>query len=337
MGFRNKLILSTLVAALIMGGFFYFRSQIYYSHGNFKNNKSFEIKKGEGNESVASRLVEEGIITGKVYFYYFIKSHGLQSEIMPGIYELSGAMTIPEITHLITTKEEQFKRITFPEGWDARKMAERLNENNLPGDDFLTLIQKPGEMKKRYSYLSGEGIKTLEGYLFPDTYFFKKDIQTKDIIGRLLDTFDEKLDQKMRQDINGQNRSIEEAIVMASIVEREVQAPEDMKIVAGIFWKRLAIGQRLQSDATLSYFLNDKTDQHSAAELRLDSPYNSYLYASLPPTPIGNPGLNAIRAAIYPEESPYNYFLTATVDDVKKVIYSKTFEEHVANRNKYGL
>jgi len=89
------------------------------------------IEKGEGNESVASRLVEEGIITGKIYFYYFIKSRDLQSEIMPGVYELSGTMTIPEIAHQITTKEEQFARITFPEGWDARKMAERLTKMNF--------------------------------------------------------------------------------------------------------------------------------------------------------------------------------------------------------------
>lgn len=335
--FSRKFLLFTAPLLILISGLFYFRSQVYYSRGNFKNEKIFEIKKGEGNESVASRLAEEGIISGKVYFYYFIRSSGLQSEIMPGEYALSGRMTIPEIAHIITAGEEQFIKITFPEGWDARKMAARLNENGLPGDKFLVIAQNPADMKKRYHYLTGEKIKTLEGYLFPDTYFFKKDTQAKDIVGRLLDTFDEKLDSQMRQSIGEQNRSIDEIIIMASLAEREVQTPEDMKIVAGIFWKRLATGQKLQSDATLSYFLNDKTDQHSSAELKIDSPYNSYLYAGLPPTSVGNPGLNAIRAAIYPGESSYNYFFTVVSDGIKKVVYSRTFEEHTANRNKYGL
>ena len=333
----RRIIIAILILLFIFGGLFYFRNQVYYSHGLRKENLIFEIKKGEGNTEISSNLSEAGLISGKYFFYYYIRSRALASKIMPGVYELSGKMTIPEIAHIITDQEEKFIKITFPEGFSARRMAERLNENGLPGDEFLVLAQKPGEMKKRYSYLTGEKVTTLEGFLFPDTYYFKKDTEAKDIIGRLLDTFDEKLTEKMRQDIIAEKKSIYDIVIMASIAEREVQASEDMKIVTGIFWKRLAAGQKLQSDATLSYFLNDKTDQHSGADLKIDSPYNSYLYAGLPPTPIGNPGLNALGAAINPEESLYYYFLTVTIDGAKKVIYSKTFDEHIANRSKYGI
>jgi len=124
---------------------------------------------------------------------------------------------------------------------------------------------------------------------------------------------------------------------MASIVEREVQSAEDMKIVSGIFWKRIEIGQRLQSDAPLSYILNDNNDQHSGKDLELDSPYNTYKYAGLPPGPISNPGISAMKAAIYPKDSAYNFFLTVSINGEKKVIFSKNFEEHVANRQKYGI
>ena len=133
------------------------------------------------------------------------------------------------------------------------------------------------------------------------------------------------------------NKSIGEIMIMASIVEKEVQTLEDMKIASGIFWKRISNGQRLESDAPLSYILQDTNDQHSGRDLELDSPYNTYRFIGLPPTPISNPGLNAISAAIYPTASKYNFFLTVTIDGKKKVIYSATFEEHVANRHKYGI
>lgn len=333
----RRIIIAILIILLAAGGLFYLRNQVYNAHGTSQGDVSFEIKKGEGSEEISERLYEAGLVSGKYYFFYYIRANDLQAKIMPGVYELSGRMTIPEIAHIITNQEEQFIKITFPEGWDARKMAQRLNENGLDGNGFLVIAQKPGEMKKRYSYLSSEKLVTLEGFLFPDTYYFKKDTEAKDIIGRLLDNFDEKLTDAMRQSISAHNRTINDVVIMASLAEREVQTPEDMKIVSGIFWKRLQNGQKLESDATLSYVLDDKEDQHSGDDLALDSPYNSYRYAGLPPTPIGNPGMNALRAAIEPQESTYNFFFTTIEDGVKKVIFSATFEEHVANRKKYGV
>jgi UPF0755 protein len=216
-------------------------------------------------------------------------------------------------------------------------MATRLKAENLSGDKFLQIVNNPESFKKRYSYLTDNKIKTLEGYLFPDTYFFKKDITAENIVGKLLDNFNKKVNAQMRKDIFKQKKSLREIVIMASIIEKEVQTSEDMKIVAGIFWKRLANKQKLQSDAPLSYILEDKNDQHQRTDLKKDSPYNTYLYLGLPPGSICNPGLKAISATIYPKMSPYNYFLTATVKGAKKVIYAKTFSEHIANRKKYGL
>jgi len=334
---KNIFIIISVIFLLLFAGLFYFRQQVYYSQAKFDGTKTFEITKGEGNKEVAVKLKKANLISGEIYFYYYVKSQGLSNKIMPGVYEFSGGLTIPEIVHIITNGEEKFIRITFPEGFSAKLMSKRLSENNLDGKRFLEIVNAPKEFKKRYNYLTPENIKTLEGYLFPDTYFFKKDIKTEDIIGRLLDTFNEKLTEQMKADIAKQNKSVEEIIIMASIIEKEVQTAEDMKIVSGIFWKRITSGQRLESDAPLSYILQDNNDQHSGKDLELDSPYNTYRNTGLPPTPISNPGINAISVAIYPMESNYNFFLTADVDGGKKVIYSKTFEEHVANRKKYGL
>jgi UPF0755 protein len=166
-----------------VGAFLFFRQQVYYSHGASKKTVIFKIEKGEGNSQVASNLEKEKLISGQWYFYYYMRSHGLLNKILPGEYELSGNMTIPEIAQTIITKKEKFAKITFPEGWDSKKMAARLTENDLPGDEFLKLVNDPGEMKKRYSYLTDENIKTLEGFLFPDTYFFKPDTTAENIVG----------------------------------------------------------------------------------------------------------------------------------------------------------
>ncbi|KKQ14969.1 MAG: hypothetical protein US25_C0015G0002 [Candidatus Moranbacteria bacterium GW2011_GWE1_36_7] len=136
-------------------------------------------------------------------------------------------------------------------------------------------------------------------------------------------------------EISKQKKTLYDVITMASIIEGEVQTDEDRKIVSGLFWNRLKIGQAFGSDATLEYVLGGNKRQHSLAETKTDSPYNTYLYKGLPPGPVSNPGISAIRAAIYPIETEYNYFLS----DPKtgKTIFSKTFEEHVVNKGKYGL
>ena len=334
---KKKYIIILLIFLLLFGGLFYFRNKIYYSHGSREDGKSFEIKKGEGSAEIAEKLKNDNLIAGKLYFYYYVQSHKLKSKIMPGVYSLSGNMTIPEITQIITNPERQFIKITFPEGFTAEQMAERLTEKGLDGKGFLEIVKNPENFKKRYSYLTPENVRTLEGYLFPDTYFFKPETSAENIVGRLLDTFDQKLSDQMREDISKQGKSIDEIVIMASIVEKEVQVASDMKIVSGIFWNRIENEQRLQSDAPLSYVLKDNNDQHSGKDLELDSPYNTYRYAGLPPGPISNPGLNALTAAVYPKDSSYNYFLTVTIDGERKVIYSRTFDEHKANRQKYGI
>ncbi|MCX6798059.1 MAG: endolytic transglycosylase MltG [Candidatus Falkowbacteria bacterium] len=144
---------------------------------------------------------------------------------------------------------------------------------------------------------------------------------------------------QMRSNLKFQGRTIYQAVIMASIIEKEApfnpndKDNRDARIISGIFWNRLKINQALQSDATLSYFLDDKKPQHSGQELATDSPYNTYKYPGLPPTPICNPGLLALEAAIYPIETDYNYFLTPTGS--RQVIFAKTYEEHLANKAKY--
>jgi len=249
-------------------------------------------------------------------------------------------------------KEEQVVRVI--EGWTLRDVSNHLEEiNNWPKEEFFKIAGEPLQdyrqldeakwpldFSERFDFLKDKPAHYgLEGFLFPDTYRVFKDANVQDVIIRMLENFDRKLTAEMRNEISRQGKTIYEIIIMASLIEKEAPInyndPEnkDARLVAGVFYNRLKIGQALQSDATLSYLFNDKKPAHSGSELTVDSPYNSYKYRGLPPTPICNPGLKAIEAAIYPAETNYNYFLTSL--DGKNIYYARTYQEHLNNKYKY--
>jgi len=211
--------------------------------------------------------------------------------------------------------------IRIPEGWTNDGIAAYLEKTGgWPAAEFLKAA-------------AGK-----EGYLFPDTYRVYASSTPAEIADKMLANFEVKVTPEMRAEIKRQGKTLEDIIIMASLIEKEapvdysLDEDRDARIVSGIFWNRMKIGQGLQSDATLSYILKDNKDQHSGGELEVDSPYNTYKYRGLPPGPIANPGLLAIKAAVSPLATSYYYFLT-TPD--KKIFYAKTYEEHLQNKYKY--
>ncbi|KKR19902.1 MAG: Aminodeoxychorismate lyase [Candidatus Moranbacteria bacterium GW2011_GWA2_39_41] len=334
----KKISIALIVIAItVISGFFYVRSQVYFSHGAQNQNSLFEIKKGEGNAQIATNLEDKGMITGKIYFWFYLKTHNLLDKIYPGEYLLNGNMTIPEIAVVITNPKKVFEQVLFKEGWTAAQMAWELQAHGFDGKAFLEIVNKPlQDLISQFSVLSDKPkAASLEGYLFPDTYYFAKEATPEGIVKKILNNTEIKFDNSLRAEIKKQNKAFFDVLIVASIVEREVSTEADRALVSGLFWNRLNVGQALQSDATLSYILNDKEDAHSLAQTKIDSPYNTYANKGLPIGPVANPGLSAIKATIYPKDSPYNYFLS----DPKtgQTIFSATFPEHVANKSKYGL
>ncbi len=329
------LLVLALIAVLSLGGIFYLRSKIYFSKGNKNVAKMFEIVKGESSSAVAVNLAKDELIPGKWYFLYYLRKQDLLDKILPGKYDLNGEMTIPEIAMAITQKKEDSIKLTFPEGWDSKKMAKRLSENGLDGEAFLEIVNNPLTLKEKYNFLQDPKIKNLEGFLFPDTYFFKKDESAENIIVKMLGDFNTQFSVAAREDLARRNISILDTIIMASILEKEVRSDSDREIASGIFWDRIKNGQALQSCATLAYVLGENKKQYSYEDIQTTSPFNTYLNRGLPPGPICNPGLSAIRASIYPKDSNFNYFLSDP--ETGKTVFSRTYDEHVANKVKYGL
>lgn len=186
---------------------------------------------------------------------------------------------------------------------------------------------------KTYSWLSDKPKSaSLEGYLFPDTYRFFEDSTPEQVVAKLLENFNAKFSDSLRTSLTSQGRDVYETVILASIVERELQTDADRAKAADIFLRRIEAGIPLQSDATVNYVTGKSALQPTYDDLQIDSPYNTYKYPGLPPGPIGNPGLSALRAAVNPEANPYYYFLTGTDG---KTHFAKTLEEHVLNRQKY--
>ncbi|OGZ32820.1 MAG: hypothetical protein A2V69_03265 [Candidatus Portnoybacteria bacterium RBG_13_40_8] len=277
--------------------------------------KTIKIEKGWGSTEVADGLKAENLIKNKWLFVFYVWVRGYNNRLQAGEYLLNTKMTIPQISKILAKGETSpnWAKVTIPEGWTSKQIEERL---------ITVGVLRQGDKLP----------KDQEGFLFPDTYYFYKNSSIETVVKKMRDTFDGKVTEEMKAEIKNQNKNLYDILIMASILEREVVSDEDRSIVSGIFWKRVKNNYPLESCATIAYILGIEKKQYSYEDTRVNSPYNTYINLGLPPTPINNPGLSAIKAAIYPKESDYNFFLSASDG---KTIYSKTLEEHNVNKAKY--
>lgn len=301
---------------------------------------NFKIEPGQGVKVIGQKLADQGLIKSKFAFETYIWLRKYDKKIKAGEYKLNPSMSIWEIVNqLIISPSIQEKEIKIIEGWNANQIAQYLEEQGLfKKEAFLSEISDVGKYAKLYSFIADDknsilnGGKNLEGYLFPDTYRVFADATAEDIVKKMLDNFNLKLNDELRDEIYKQGKSIYEVVILASIIEKEVAKDEDRSMVADIFYKRIKEGIALQSDATINYITGGKTTTPSSQDLEKESLYNTYKYRGLTPGPICNPGLSAIKASIRPKANPYWYFLT---DKEGNAIYSRTFNEHKANKLKY--
>lgn len=330
----KKIIILTII--IFFGVYFYYSQAISSPLNKKGEDVEFTVAQGEGVKIIASNLVDNKIIDSSLFFKIYVWQKNLEKKFISGEYVLTPKMSIIEIVKSLTGNGaiSTEKNLTFIEGWNNKDFAKYLEEQGFgTSDEFLKLINT-NKYSDSYSFLSDKS-KTadLEGYLFPDTYRVYKNATQEDVVIKMLNNFNNKLTERMRADIKKQGRSIFEVITMASLIEKEVKTLDDMKIVSGIFWDRIKNGQALESCATLAYALGENKPQYSAADTETDSPYNTYMHKGLPPTPICNPGLNAITAAVYPTYTKYNYFLSDPVTN--KTIFSATYDEHLRNKRIY--
>lgn len=327
--------------SLLVVSFSLFVYEIALPHTDFDGSKNAVIETGMGSRKIGLLLKQEGFIDSKWAFVLYVSLAGIASDLKPGTYEWHDAVTIIELARDLKRGGTNERSITIPEGWTAREIAEYVGaENPALRANMLRVTGNPAErFKGEFPFL----LKTppeagLEGYLFPDTYRVFRDALAEDIIRKMLTNFDQKLTPELREEIRRQNKTVFDIVRTASLIEKEVVSDEDRALVSGILWKRLRLGIPLQVDATVLYAkqstINNQqpTTRISAEDTKIDSPYNTYKYYGLPPGPIANPGISAIRAAIYPQESEFLYYLSAPDG---RTIFSRTLDEHNAAIRKY--
>jgi len=303
---------------------------------NQGENIKIEIERGEGLKDIAQKLKSAGLIKNEKLFQFYVILKNLRKNFWPGEYHLSQNMSLAQIVKMLTSQPLAPERdITIIEGWTNIEIADYLDKENIVKKDvFLAEIQ---DMQKRvineYNFLKNlPKAATLQGFLFPDTYRIYKKTTTEKIVRKLLDNFEAKITPQMYVDMKKQGKDIFDIITLASLVEKEASNEIDRRLIADIFWRRLGANIPLQSCATINYILGKPKKHLSFEDTRMPSPYNTYINRGLPPGPINNPGLDAIKAAIYPLTNDYWYFL-ATSDG--RTIFSRTKIEHDLMKQKY--
>lgn len=288
------------------------------------------IEKGEGFREIGAKLSQASLVKSIVVFKIYSLLTGSATKFKPGIYELAGTMSVPQIVGILTAGVRNDVTVQIPEGATIKDIDTILSgkgviaRGSLINFDFQNLFPQ-------YQFLAGA--TSLEGFLFPDTYSFNLNANAADVVRTLLDTFELKAWPFLVDGKNWYDR-----LILASYVEREVASASDRETVAGILLKRLAIGMPLQVDATLSYakcngtLLTCPAVVPTGNDKKIDSPYNTYTFAGLTPTPIANPGRGAIQAALAPLSTPYLYYFSNASGTV---FFSKTLQENSQKQAKY--
>ncbi len=275
------------------------------------------IERGQTLFSISRELSDAHVIKSTRLFELFMIGFGSEKNVSEGEYYFAKPVSVVEVALRIAGRQFGIdrKKVTFPEGFTNKQMASRL-EQALPNFDtelFLTLAHE------------------YEGYLFPDTYSFFPSITPDVVVGILKRNFATQT-ADLEPLFRTSNRKRTDVIIMASIIEKEANSAEEMPIIAGILWKRIDEGKPLQVDAPFLYTLAKSSSELTRKDLASDSLYNTYKHKGLPPTPISNPGLDAIKAALQPVESPY-YFYLHDKDGV--IHYASTYAQHKKNIQKY--
>lgn len=272
------------------------------------------VKPGSNAKEVVMQLDALGVLRSARFFSLYLKLTGSDDKIYAGRFIFGDGLSAREIANKLKSPALT-DRITLVPGWDVNRMAKYFSDLEIFTEEEFTAAAAP-----------------YEGYLYPDTYEVSSEISPEEVVALMRTTFDDRM-AEISELVANSDKPFEEVVVMASIIEREAAGEKDRNIISGILWKRIANSFALQVDATLTYITGKGSAQLSVDDIRtIDSPYNTYQHLGLPPTPIGNPSIASIKAALEPKDSPYWYYLHASN---RNVYYARTFDEHKHNKFTY--
>jgi UPF0755 protein len=318
-----------IVAAVVLGILLAFYSLILlWPQGNPYDSVKVTIPKGASLKQVSATLQDYNIIRNERSFLLAVKTLGYEKDMPAGRFKLLNASTNFDIIDQLVNGIQVNKRVTILEGWTIAAIAKELNNKiGVDQNEFKSACKN-----KLLLWKWGISEDSVEGYLFPNTYLFSEEEDVQDIIGRMINEYKERITLAFRDRMKVLGMNENEIITLASIIEGEAIYDSERAVISGVYHNRLNIGMRLQADPTIQYIITDSPRRLLNKDLKIKSPYNTYLNKGLPPGPINNPGIESIKAALYPDETDYIYFV-ATGDGYHT--FSRTKEEHNIAKRKF--
>lgn len=296
-----------------------------------------EVPMGSTATSVGELLESEGLVRNKRDFVNYLKQNEMVDQLKAGKYELSKAMDLPTIAKKMTDGDVFTDTVTIviPEGFEFTMILDTLVENmGIDRETFIELANHHKFQQKFMQYVPeydpSTGVKyRLEGYLFPATYSFKRDASELEILNAMLDRFEQEIGEEYYEVLKTSPLDFHQTVILASIIEREGADHEEFPRISGVFMNRVGDNMLFQSCATVQYVIQERKPVLTNYDITVDSPFNTYAHAGLPPGPIASPGSVAIKAAFFPEEHDYYFFVVSGKNDGKHT-FSRTLEEHEA-------
>jgi UPF0755 protein len=288
----------------------------------------FSISAGESFKSVSLRLKEEGVVRSEPFFYYLGRITGKSAHLKAGEYELNDEMSAWEVLKVITGSHVKLYRVTFKEGMTMFQVAQTLEEAGLV--DSIQFLEACWD----HSLLAELNIPspTIEGYLFPETYFIPRGSSSRAIIRMMVEMFWSRIPEAYLDKARKASLSFHEMVIMGSMIEKETGLVGEMSLISSVFYNRLESHMRLQSDPTAIYDIAPYGGRVTREHLFRKTPFNTYQIEGLPMTPIGNPGILSIQAALSPQTSTYLYFVSRRDGSHH---FSSSYEEHREAIEKY--
>lgn len=339
----RRLFTIVIVLIVILGGAAVYTYNQMQPVSTSSASVKVEIKSGAGTSKIADLLKQEGLIKNSLMFKVYLKMKSEGAKFQAGVYELSPGMTYDQIIGKLNSGDvvkADMVHFTIPEGYTLKQMADKLSQEGIVNKDrFLKLAKDPEGIKVpllREFPANDKQIYRLEGLLFPETYELKKGSSEADIMTRMLEELQAKLDgiPDWKARLEKRKLTLPELMTVASLIEREVVVDTERKKVASVIYNRLEKGMKLEIDATVQYLLGKPKERLLNSDLRKkDSPYNTYLYKGLPPGPIASPSVKSIEAALEPDTTDYLFYVTKK-DGSQEHLFAKTYAEHLKNIQK---
>ncbi|MCB1197986.1 MAG: endolytic transglycosylase MltG [Deltaproteobacteria bacterium] len=319
--------LGLIVIGLLAGFAIYI---LFYHHPINRKSVLLTVDKNQSIGQVTKRLQQEGVLKHPLLLKVALKVTGKDKKFRSGTFELQQPSSIQEIIHAFTKGKMVLQEISIPEGFTMQMIADLLAQKGITSQEaFLKACQNKAILTE-----FDIAAENAEGYLFPETYQFAKDMDAELVVQTMLDHLLRKITPEHLARAFELNLNLHQWVTLASIIEKEAANASEYRTIASVFHNRLARGMRLESDPTIIYGIPDYDGNIRKKHIRMPHPYNTYVIKGLPPGPIASPGWGALEATINPEKTDYLFFVA---DRNHKHVFSKTYKEHQKNVYEYQI